>query len=93
MVVDTKRINRKNGGLRRKRGTRGCRPPKKPKRRMSSQKWTISLVKQGKSKVGVVPADRLGCLLLKIIIMEGGCLAMLAGANINILDNLIIHNA
>jgi hypothetical protein len=31
---------------------------------MFSQKWTISLVKQGKFKVGVVPADKLGHLLL-----------------------------
>jgi hypothetical protein len=31
---------------------------------MSSQKWTISLVKQGKFKVGVVPADGLDRLLL-----------------------------
>jgi hypothetical protein len=30
-----------------------------PGRRTSSQKWTISLVKQGKPKVCVVPADRL----------------------------------
>jgi hypothetical protein len=34
---------------------------------MSSQKWTISLVKQGTFKVGVVPADGLGRLLLKTI--------------------------
>jgi hypothetical protein len=32
---------------------------------MISQKWTISLVKQGKFKVGVVPADGLDLLLLK----------------------------
>jgi hypothetical protein len=32
---------------------------------MSSQKWTISLVKQGKFKVGAVPADGLGHILLK----------------------------
>jgi hypothetical protein len=31
-----------------------------------SQKWTISHVKQGKFKVGVVPADGLGRLLIKI---------------------------
>jgi hypothetical protein len=31
------------------------------RRRMFSQPWMISLVKQGKFKVGVVPADRLGC--------------------------------
>jgi hypothetical protein len=46
---------------------------------MSTQKWTISLVKQGKFKVGVVPADLLGCLLLKTIF--GGSLAMSGGAN------------
>jgi hypothetical protein len=33
---------------------------------MSGQKWTISLVKKGKLKVGVVPADRLGYLLLQL---------------------------
>jgi hypothetical protein len=38
------------------------------RRRMSSQKWKISLVKQGKFKVGVVPADILGCLQLKTIL-------------------------
>jgi hypothetical protein len=32
---------------------------------MSSQQWTIFLVKQGNFKVGVVPADGLGRLLLK----------------------------
>jgi hypothetical protein len=44
----------------------------------------ISLVKQGKFNVGVVPADRRGCFLLTNIfvgIMEGGSLAMSAGAN------------
>jgi hypothetical protein len=39
------------------------------RRRMSSQKWKISLVKQGKIKVGVVPADGLGHLLLKTIFL------------------------
>jgi hypothetical protein len=42
------------------------------------------LVKQGKFQVGVVPDDRRYCLLLKHIfvgIMEGGSLAMSAGAN------------
>jgi hypothetical protein len=29
---------------------------------MSSQKWTISLLKQGNFKVGVVPADGIGRL-------------------------------
>jgi hypothetical protein len=48
---------------------------------MSSQKWTISLVKQGKFKRGVVPADGQGRLLLLFVIMEGGSLAMAAGAN------------
>jgi hypothetical protein len=33
---------------------------------MYSQKWTIPLAKQGKFKAGVVPADGLGCLLLKL---------------------------
>jgi hypothetical protein len=32
---------------------------------MSSQKWMIAFVEQGKFKVGVVPADGLGRLLLK----------------------------
>jgi hypothetical protein len=35
------------------------------RRRMSSQKWTVSLVKRGKFKVGVVSADGLGRLQLK----------------------------
>jgi hypothetical protein len=50
----------------------------------TNKKRTISLVKQGKFKVGVAPADRRVCLLLKNIfvgIMEGGSLAMSAGAN------------
>jgi hypothetical protein len=34
---------------------------------MSSQRWTIFLVKQGKFKVGAVPADGLVCLPLKTI--------------------------
>jgi hypothetical protein len=34
-----------------------------PEDLMSSQKRTLSLVKQGKFKVGVVPADGLGHLL------------------------------
>jgi hypothetical protein len=33
---------------------------------MSSQKWTISLVKQGKFKVGVFLADGPGHVLLKL---------------------------
>jgi hypothetical protein len=56
---------------------------------ISSQKWTISFVNQGKFKVGVVPADRQGCYLLEIfviiVIMVGGSLAMSAGANTTIL--------
>jgi hypothetical protein len=48
------------------------------------KKWTISIVKQGKFKVGVVPADRRGCLCstknIFVAIMEGGSLAMSAGA-------------
>jgi hypothetical protein len=50
---------------------------------MSSQKWAISLVKQGKFKVGVVPADGLGCLLRKklfFVFIKWGSLAMTAGA-------------
>jgi hypothetical protein len=46
------------------------------------------LVKQGKLIVGEVPADRLGCLLLKmifVVIKEEGGLAMSAGANTMIL--------
>jgi hypothetical protein len=48
---------------------------------MSSQKWTVSLVKQGKFKVGVVPADGLGCLLLKTIFVfiKWGSLAIQLG--------------
>jgi hypothetical protein len=34
----------------------------------SNKKQTIFLVKQGKFKVGVVPADRLDCLLLKVFL-------------------------
>jgi hypothetical protein len=37
---------------------------------MSGQKWMISLVKKGKFKVGVVPADGPGCLLLKTIFLH-----------------------
>jgi hypothetical protein len=50
---------------------------------MSSQKWTISLVKQGKFKVGVGPADRLGHILLKLflVFIKWGSLVMSAGAN------------
>jgi hypothetical protein len=38
-----------------------------------NKKQAVFLVNQGKFKVGVVPADRLGCLLQKYIfvIMEG----------------------
>jgi hypothetical protein len=47
---------------------------------MSSQKYTISLVNQGKFKVGEVPADGPGRLLHThfFVIMEGGSLAMSA---------------
>jgi hypothetical protein len=38
---------------------------------MSSQKWTISLVKQGKFNVSVVPAEGLGCLLQKHYVLNG----------------------
>jgi hypothetical protein len=51
---------------------------------MSTQKWMISFVKQGKFKVGVVPADGLGSLLLKTIfflLFIWGSLAMSAAAN------------
>jgi hypothetical protein len=42
-------------------------------------------VQQGKFKVGVVPADRLGCLILSFfVIMKGGTLAMSAGADTTI---------
>jgi hypothetical protein len=37
---------------------------------MSSKKWTVSLVKRGKFKVGVVSADGLGRLQLKTIISK-----------------------
>jgi endo-1,4-beta-D-glucanase Y len=48
---------------------------------MSSQKWMISLVKQGKYKV--VPADGLGRLLLTAFykFIKRGSMAMSAGAN------------
>jgi hypothetical protein len=36
----------------------------RPKRIISSQKWTIPHVKQSKFNIGVLSADRLGCLLL-----------------------------
>jgi hypothetical protein len=45
---------------------------------MSSQKWVISLVNQGKFKVRVVPA---GCLLLKHFFIKWGGQAISAGAN------------
>jgi hypothetical protein len=51
---------------------------------MSSKKWTSSLVKQDKFKVGVVPAYGLGCLLLTpfyFVFIKWGSLAMSAGAN------------
>jgi hypothetical protein len=51
---------------------------------MSSQQWTISLIKQGKFKVGAVPADGLGRLLLKLfffVFIKLGSLVMSAGAN------------
>jgi hypothetical protein len=53
------------------------------RRRMFSRKWTIRLVKQGNFKVGVVPADGLGRLLLTAIFVffEWGSLAMSAGSN------------
>jgi hypothetical protein len=37
---------------------------------MSSQEWTISLVKQSEFKAGVEPADGLGQLLLKTIVLQ-----------------------
>jgi hypothetical protein len=70
---------------------RACKTEKKTgdhrnlrtRRRMFGQKWTISLVKQGKFKVGVVSGDRLGHLLLKTIfcVFKWGRLAMSAGVN------------
>jgi hypothetical protein len=50
---------------------------------MSSQQWTISLIKQGKFKVGAVPADGLGRFLLKLffVFIKLGSLVMSAGAN------------
>jgi hypothetical protein len=51
---------------------------------MFSQKWTISLVKHGKFKAGVVQADGLGRLVLKTyfcVIIKWGSLVMSAGAN------------
>jgi hypothetical protein len=50
------------------------------------KKWMISLAKQGKFKVGVVPADGLGCLQLKTILklflyFQWASLARPAGAN------------
>jgi hypothetical protein len=46
---------------------------------MFIQKWTISLVKQGKFKEGVVPADGLGCFFF--VFIKWGSLAMSAVAN------------
>jgi hypothetical protein len=50
---------------------------------MSSEKWTISLVKQVKFKLSIVPAVGLGQLLLKTIFVfiQWGSLAMSDGAN------------
>jgi hypothetical protein len=50
----------------------------------------IFLVKQAKFKVGVVPADRLACLLEKDIFCncEWGSLAMSAGANPTIFESI-----
>jgi hypothetical protein len=50
---------------------------------MPHQKWTISLVKQGKFKIGIVPADVYGLLLLKTIFVfiKYGSLAMSAVVN------------
>jgi hypothetical protein len=47
------------------------------RRRMSSQKWMTSLVRQDKFKVGVVPADGLGRLLL--VFLNWGSLAIKTG--------------
>jgi hypothetical protein len=54
------------------------------------KKLAIFLVKQGMFKVAVVPADRLGCLLLKniLVIMEGGSLTMSAGASTTIFGTI-----
>jgi hypothetical protein len=53
---------------------------------MFSPKRTISLVKQGKFKVGVVAADGLGHLLLHInyffVFIKCGSLAISAGAKL-----------
>jgi hypothetical protein len=40
------------------------------RRKMSSQKWTISLLKQGKYKVGVVPADYKNYFFVFIIVLH-----------------------
>jgi hypothetical protein len=45
----------------------------KTERRISCKTRMISLVKQGKFKVGVVPADRLRCLLLTCFVIIEGC--------------------
>jgi hypothetical protein len=37
---------------------------RRTRKRISSQKWTLSLVKQGKFKVGAVPAEGLGRFLV-----------------------------
>jgi hypothetical protein len=59
------------------------------------KKRTISLEKQGKFKVGVVPVDKLGCVLLRyvFVIMKGGSLAISAVANTVFWANLIVLHA
>jgi hypothetical protein len=50
---------------------------------MSSQKWTLFLVKQGKFKVGVVQADGLGFLDFLNLLNGVVYMAMSAGASPN----------
>jgi hypothetical protein len=49
-----------------------------------NEKWTINPCRQGKLNLGVIPADRLGCFLLKtffLVFIKWGSLSMSAGVN------------
>jgi hypothetical protein len=68
LLIFSRIMNNKMSAQERKR-KEGEEPHRnlRTRRRMSSQKGTISLAKRGKFKVGVVPADGLGRLLLKTV--------------------------
>jgi hypothetical protein len=49
-----------------------------------NEKWTINPCRQGKLDLGVIPADRLGCFLLKtffLVFIKWCSLSMSAGVN------------